>query len=348
MEIKDEKQLLQCYNRGCGQQYDPLNNKEDSCRHHPGSPFFHDAYKGWSCCSKKCTDFTEFLNIKGCTLSRHSNIKPPEPEKPVKNNVNSNEVIEVKPVVTPKLQRPPFESHLSIVVPEISPSFKQQLKINKGKSTVVTETEKFEGILVGTNCKNGGCSATYEGPSTDETVCIFHSGVPIFHEGMKYWSCCQRKTSDFTAFLSQEGCERGNHKWIKESDKDPKCVNCRWDWHQTGSHVIVTIYAKDYCPDESFVKLNPIRLQASLVFPSQNSASFNIDLELRGVIKVDESTVSMYGTKVEIKLKKAEPGLWSKLDFAKKELPESVDEKDDKKNEDKIVSQIDAVNLEDI
>jgi hypothetical protein len=36
----------------------------DSCTFHPGAPFFHDAYKGWSCCKKKCTDFTEFLNIK--------------------------------------------------------------------------------------------------------------------------------------------------------------------------------------------------------------------------------------------------------------------------------------------
>lgn len=35
----------------------------ESCRHHSGEPVFHDAYKGWSCCKKKCTDFTEFLNI---------------------------------------------------------------------------------------------------------------------------------------------------------------------------------------------------------------------------------------------------------------------------------------------
>lgn len=46
----------------------------DECRHHPGHPVFHDAYKGWSCCNKKSVDFTEFLNIKGCTLSKHSNV----------------------------------------------------------------------------------------------------------------------------------------------------------------------------------------------------------------------------------------------------------------------------------
>lgn len=75
---------LLCYNRGCGKRFNPEDNKEgikyttlfvfspnfilffieDVCVHHPGAPFFHDAYKGWSCCKKKCTDFTEFLNIK--------------------------------------------------------------------------------------------------------------------------------------------------------------------------------------------------------------------------------------------------------------------------------------------
>ena len=35
----------------------------DSCQFHPGVPVFHDALKGWSCCKKRSTDFTEFLNI---------------------------------------------------------------------------------------------------------------------------------------------------------------------------------------------------------------------------------------------------------------------------------------------
>ena len=59
-----------CYNRGCGKEYNIKQNFEDSCsgikiktspnrkkslhsndyRHHPGDPYFHDAYKGWSCC----------------------------------------------------------------------------------------------------------------------------------------------------------------------------------------------------------------------------------------------------------------------------------------------------------
>jgi len=58
---------IPCNNRGCGKRYNPEKNTPDSteCVFHPGAPFFHDAYKGWSCCNKKCTDFTEFLNVPG-------------------------------------------------------------------------------------------------------------------------------------------------------------------------------------------------------------------------------------------------------------------------------------------
>ncbi|KAG7221428.1 hypothetical protein INR49_017197 [Caranx melampygus] len=110
---------LLCYNKGCGQKYDADKNKDDSCVFHPGVPIFHDALKGWSCCKKRTTDFSEFLSIKeeeeeeeeevpeelenevclgvdeesqpiwgfrlsteGCTRGRHSNEKPQEPLRP--------------------------------------------------------------------------------------------------------------------------------------------------------------------------------------------------------------------------------------------------------------------------
>lgn len=59
------------------------------------------------------------------------------------------------------------------------------------------------------------------------------------------------------------------------------------------------------------------------MFPLQNSAEFTLNLELRGVINVEQTTVHFLGTKVEISLTKAEPGSWAKLDFprvAHKEL----------------------------
>ena len=73
---------LLCYNRGCGKTFNPRDNPPDSqdCIHHPGAPFFHETYKGWTCCNKKSTDFTEFLNTPGCARGRHSREKPIEPE----------------------------------------------------------------------------------------------------------------------------------------------------------------------------------------------------------------------------------------------------------------------------
>ena len=73
---------LLCYNRGCGKTFNPRDNPADSqdCIHHPGAPFFHETYKGWTCCNKKSTDFTEFLNTPGCARGRHSREKPIEPE----------------------------------------------------------------------------------------------------------------------------------------------------------------------------------------------------------------------------------------------------------------------------
>lgn len=100
----------------------------DACRYHPGTPYFHDAYKGWSCCKKKSVDFTEFLNIKGCELSKHSNIKPIEPEKPTATVIEEELPKEIREPVKPsQLQRPPFDTPLITLVPIVAPALKQSI-----------------------------------------------------------------------------------------------------------------------------------------------------------------------------------------------------------------------------
>ncbi|KAG6438551.1 cysteine and histidine-rich domain-containing protein [Manduca sexta] len=319
--MPEDRNLVLCYNRGCGQMFDPAKNDKDECRHHPGSPVFHDAYKGWSCCNKKSVDFTEFLNIKGCTVAKHSNVKPPEPEKKsLDKELDKKEVIEVRaPLVGPQLARPPFDSPLVQLECRIADSLKEAVQ----KSVQKVTTADDGNIAIGTTCKNGGCSTAYEGPQTNETMCVYHPGCPVFHEGLKFWSCCQKRTTDFNTFLSQPGCTTGAHKWTKEGTP-AGTVKCRWDWHQTPEHVIVSVYTKKYDPTQSFVKLNPIRLYTKLVFHEEGDAVFELDLELRGVVNVQSSSASMLATKVEIKLKKAEPGAWSKLDFPRTEPKKEV------------------------
>ena len=58
---------------------------------------------------------------------------------------------------------------------------------------------------------------TYNGEPSKPNECVYHPGVPIFHEGLKFWSCCQRKTTDFQSFLDQKGCDFGKCKWKKDS-----------------------------------------------------------------------------------------------------------------------------------
>ncbi|XP_012286332.1 cysteine and histidine-rich domain-containing protein [Orussus abietinus] len=332
-----------CYNRGCGKQFNPDKNNDGDCIYHPGEPVFHDAYKGWSCCNKKCTDFTEFLNIKGCTKGPHSNIKPPEPEKRVIDKSEADKVVTVN--VQPlkeraALERPPFDSPQVTLTPTVSSSLLQQIE---GLTSQPVEVNTDTKVSIGESCKNNSCKATYQGSTSDEEDCKHHPGVPIFHEGLKYWSCCQKKTTDFSVFLEQTGCSSGKHVWINKISK--KTIQCRLDWHQTGSFVVVSIYAKKYQPSQSSIKLNPIRLSIDLFFLEENSRYVN-DLELRGIVNVAESSVSMLPTKVEIKLKKAEPGSWSKLDFPR---PSTVTaDSNTTKDDDSISAKVEAVDLDDI
>ncbi|XP_067011194.1 cysteine and histidine-rich domain-containing protein morgana [Anabrus simplex] len=337
--------LLRCYNRGCGQTYDPESNGKDSCTFHPGAPFFHDAYKGWSCCKKKCTDFTEFLNIKGCTKSFHSNEKPPEPEKPVVDKSKADEVIEYKaPEPTPKaLTRPSFDTPLTELKPEIAPGLSQQAEsLQKADDCIAQDSSVSTAIPVGTSCKNNGCKEVYESEDSLHGTCTHHPGFPVFHEGLKFWSCCQRRTTDFNSFLEQAGCSSGSHVWIKQKHGGDQQVNCRYDWHQTATNVVVSVFAKKYDPRLSSVSLSPVRLKVHLFFPEEGG-SFNLDLELRGIIDVARSNASMLPAKLEVKMRKAEPGSWSKLDF-----PRPVQQKaPEPEVEEKLTPSINAVDLND-
>ncbi|CAD6220379.1 GSCOCG00005029001-RA-CDS [Cotesia congregata] len=320
------KKLL-CYHRGCGQDYDPDDNKPDSCVHHPGVPVFHDAYKGWSCCNKKCTDFTEFLNIKGCTKSEHSNEKPPEPEKPAVDKSKAAEVIEYRaPVNTePTIERPPFDTPQKTMQPVVSQALMDQVK------SFITNTESLPESLVvkvGQSCKNRGCSVTFTGTDSDNTKCVHHPGVPVFHEGLKYWSCCPRKKmTDFDQFEKHPGCSEGTHVWIAKYNPDNNEYNPDYN---------------EYNLDIIQYNLNYTNYHLKFFFTSDVT---EYNLRWYPVVDVENSSVQMLPTKVEIKLKKEEPNSWSKLDIPKETAPA----KEAPKEEDNSISErVDAVDLNDL
>ncbi|KAM7266206.1 hypothetical protein ACFE04_004103 [Oxalis oulophora] len=55
---------------------------------------------------------------------------------------------------------------------------------------------------------------------------------PLFHDGMKEWSCCKKKSHDFTLFLEIPGCKTGQHTTEKPvlakkpvpSQRNPICL----------------------------------------------------------------------------------------------------------------------------
>uniref|UniRef100_A0A2K6B5U0 CHORD domain-containing protein n=1 Tax=Macaca nemestrina TaxID=9545 RepID=A0A2K6B5U0_MACNE len=234
---------LLCYNWGCGQCFDPETNSNDACTYHPGVPVFHDALKGWSCC-------------------RHNSEKPPEPVNP--------ELVEA--IKTPSPDEPMTNLEL-----KISAFLKQALdKLSSGNDEDKKEEDNDE-IKVGTSCKNGGCSKTYWCLESLEEVCAYHSGVPIFHEEMKYLSCCRRKSSDFNTFLAQEGCTTGKHMWTKK-DAGTKVVPCTHNWHQTGGEVTISVYAKDSLPEVSRVEAHSTLLNVHIVFEGEKEFDQNVKI----------------------------------------------------------------------
>ncbi|NXC12525.1 CHRD1 protein, partial [Corythaeola cristata] len=309
-----------CYNKGCGQKFDPEHNTKDSCLYHPGIPIFHDALKGWSCCKKRTTDFSEFLSIKGCTKGFHSKEKPPEPfsqeetsDKPKVRPVEKLIIQGPKSAEKMQRERPSSDEPRQLLPIKVSRSLEQALeKLNLSSTDEAPEGREVNAqVRAGTTCKNAACKAIYKGPESNTEVCTFHPGVPVFHEGMKYWSCCGVKTTDFSTFLEQPGCSSGLHCWAGKGDK--KTVSCRQDWHQTSSHVVVTVYAKNPLPAFSSVKANRTVLEVHVIF--EGSKIFQAELDLWGVIEIENSFVSMVPTKVEIVLSKASPGSWARLEL---------------------------------
>ncbi|XP_066536503.1 cysteine and histidine-rich domain-containing protein 1 [Hoplias malabaricus] len=312
---------LLCYNKGCGDRFDEDKNSDGACCYHPGVPIFHDALKGWSCCKKRTTDFSEFLSIKGCARGRHSNVKPDEPlrqevvsDKGEQKQHNTEEIIYQGPKSAEAMERerPSSDEPKTKLKVKVAPSLVQILEKMEISERQKEKTENQE-VIIGTKCKNTGCKTLYQGPETNAETCIFHPGDPVFHEGYKYWGCCCIKTTDFNAFLDQKGCCTGKHRWTPKQDK--KKVACRHDWHQTGNQVVVTIYAKNSIPEQSYVEANRTVLTCHIQF--ENNKEFHKNIHLWGVVDVNSCFVNMLPSKVEVTLKKVDPVAWGKLEDPK-------------------------------
>lgn len=327
--------ILTCYNKACSTKgkFDDGENGPEACRYHPGGPVFHDALKGWSCCKKRVTDFGEFLAIPGCTAGAHN---PTKQEQPVKvESVNTEtkekpdftkerdaknygkEKIISAPPTREKLQAQEAHGEKPESVLTVKPKILSTLKAELAKMELEDRnTNRSTVVEVGWKCNRAGCSMEYSGSHSDAQICIYHPGNPIFHEGMKYWSCCERKTSDFTSFLNQVGCEKEEKcEWVHPSVAADKAKQAaRHDYHQTTETIYCNVYCKGIIPNETKVLISDRRVDINVCFGVKKTRMSLRVSELWGKIIPEKSKLQLTGTKLELGLCKKSKVPWKTLE----------------------------------
>ncbi|KAL4065460.1 chord-domain-containing protein [Scleroderma citrinum] len=76
-------------------------------------------------------------------------------------------------------------------------------------------------------CTRKGCGKDYVVAENTDTSCVHHPGAPVFHEGLKSWSCCStvnKPVLDFDEFMKIPGCAVGLHteESLSIANKSPK------------------------------------------------------------------------------------------------------------------------------
>ncbi|CAH2352994.1 protein Sgt1p [[Candida] railenensis] len=93
----------------------------------------------------------------------------------------------------------------------------------------------------------------------------------------------------------------------------PLKIKIRDDWYQSSNDVIITIFAKNIREDQ--LKIDFSSSSVSISFPSGDNSEYNYNLDpLYGKIDPKESKYKVYGTKLEISLRKEQPIKWSSLE----------------------------------
>ncbi|XP_037486818.1 cysteine and histidine-rich domain-containing protein RAR1-like isoform X3 [Triticum dicoccoides] len=68
-------------------------------------------------------------------------------------------------------------------------------------------------------CQRIGCDAMFTDDDNPDGSCHYHPSGPMFHDGMKEWSCCKQRSHDFSLFLAIPGCATGKHTTEKPVTK---------------------------------------------------------------------------------------------------------------------------------
>ncbi|ORY96817.1 chord-domain-containing protein [Syncephalastrum racemosum] len=297
-----------CTHKGCGKEFNEQSNADDACQFHSGSPVFHEGLKGWSCCNKRVTEFDEFLKIPGCTFGQHTTEKQTEPQA-------------AKPAAAPQatsVNKDGVEVYGTAAPAAAAASTAASSAAKPTASSTAEELEQEEDdlsvpVTPGTTCKRRGCGKTYVDDATSrgtgsEAVCVHHPGAPVFHEGSKGWSCCKRRVLEFDEFLKIAGCKEGNHLFVGSNKEE--LIDCRKDWYQTQTNVILSIFAKDKLDTQVNFETRSVSIDIKI----KNNKRYKKTFALFHDIDPENSKFTALTTKVEINLKKTSGVSWADLE----------------------------------
>ena len=203
--------MVKCKNYGCQKLFrEDENNNDSSCHHHTGPPIFWDTMKCWSCCKdRKAYDFESFQQLPTCATGRHSTV---DPKVSISASPRTGGVGDQTTVFEQGAMAPLDTEPLKSIADYNSTNPSGPTAAASALKTVSTRksTRNADGLTA--KCQRKGCQKTFTISENGPSACLFHRGQPVFHDAVKFWSCCDgKKCYDFDEFLAVPGCATGWH-----------------------------------------------------------------------------------------------------------------------------------------
>jgi hypothetical protein len=283
---------------------------------------------GWKCCKPRVLTFDEFLAIPPCTTGKHSTTDiPPTIEK---KQIDPADTPAYKPTTpTPEPSRAPLAAPQPTATPPPPPPESED------------DDPSLE-IPMGKTCRRKACGQQYTGDRENEK-CVYHPGVPIFHEGSKGYTCCKRRVLEFDEFMRIEGCKtkdrhlfvgsgkkKGGNAGGEEMLETVRYVDRSWrhlvawakkgllivyrhDFYQTPTTVIASFFLKKINKENAKVDFAAQELLLDLPTSDIPPKRYKAVVPLFGSIDTAASKFKIMGTKLEVTLAKADGASWPVL-----------------------------------
>ncbi|EXJ68084.1 uncharacterized protein A1O5_08699 [Cladophialophora psammophila CBS 110553] len=318
-------QAQKCVHKGCGKVF---TDPDEECTYHPGPPEFHEGQKGWMCCKPRVLTFDEFLSIPPCTKGKHSAVDDTPAPAPKAEALKASNIVAAAPLPAPVPVTRALASSLA-AAQQPTPSATPKPEPPEDESD-----DPDAEIPPKATCKRRGCGKLRdEKVPRDEEECVYHPGVPLFHEGSKGWTCCKRRVLEFDEFMKIEGCKtKKRHCYVGKPKKkeggaaavdgesaaadteEEPLENVRNDFYQTPNSVIVSFYLKKIDKDRAKVDFKHDGLSVDLDLPTQDGKRFTRNIPLFARVDPAKSQYKIMGTKLEMNLVKTDGSIsWATL-----------------------------------